>query len=188
MATRTFLALDLDEAILDRLLAVQRKLDAEGGSVRWVERANLHVTLNFLGDVSDELMVEVCELSAAAAGEVEPFEFDVRGLICTPPRGPLRMLWGGIADPTGRLAKLQAGLSDALAGLGLKEEDRAYRPHITLARIKSPKGSDRLRAAAARLAGEDFGVQHAEQVVAYSSVLTEDGPIYTRVARFGLGA
>ncbi|RPJ73323.1 MAG: tetratricopeptide repeat protein, partial [Acidobacteria bacterium] len=92
-----------------------------------------------------------------------------------------RVLWIGFSGEVAGLRRLAASGQAASRRAGADVDERPLRPHITLARVKSPKGSDRLRAAAARLAGEDFGVQHAEQVVAYSSVLTEDGPIYTPV-------
>jgi RNA 2',3'-cyclic 3'-phosphodiesterase len=187
MSQRTFLALDLEEATIDRLLAVQRKLDDPGAGIRWVDRDNLHLTLIFLGDVPDEGLSEVCELSAAAAGLVQPFEYGIRGVECVPPAGPLRMIWAGVEDPTGRLAELQDRLRTALTGLGLHEETRSFHPHITLARAKSGKSAAAVRQAAREDATTDFGVQFAQEVVVYGSRLTPEGPVYTPSARARLG-
>lgn len=188
MATRTFLALDLDDLILDRLMDTQRRFAGEGGKINWVTRDNLHVTLAFLGDVTDEILRDVCLIAAQAAAEIEPFEFHVRGVECVPGgSGPLRMLWAIIEDPTGRLGKLYETLNESLAGMGLHEEERSFRPHVTLARVKFTKDPRSLREKARGLAAMEFGAQHAEEVVAYASRLSPQGPAYTAIARAKLG-
>jgi len=188
MPARTFLALDLDEAIRDRLLAIESRIDAGGATIRWVDRPQLHVTLKFLGDVPDELAADVCARAAEAAAQVEPFDFSVRGLICAPASGrQLRMFWAGVQDPTSRMAELHRRLNAALAGLGLKEENRAFKPHVTLARVRFVKDPQRLRSLAEPCRDEEFGAQHAAEVVVYTSQLTPRGPIYTPVAKPPLG-
>ncbi|MFB3893445.1 MAG: RNA 2',3'-cyclic phosphodiesterase [Phycisphaerae bacterium] len=187
MAVRTFLAIDLDGAILDRLEAAQKSLDDGASKVNWVARPNVHLTLNFLGDVPDEILSDVCAIAAGAAAKVEPFEIEVAGVVAMPPRGPLRMFWAGVNDPTGRLAALQDGLAVSLTGLRLRQEERAFKPHITLARVKFARNPAQLRQSAAALAAQEFGIQHVEEVVAYASRLTSDGPIYTPIARAKLG-
>jgi 2'-5' RNA ligase len=182
MPLRTFLALDIDEHIRRRLLAVRDELRADG-KVTWVGPDQLHVTLKFLGDVPDERLGDVCELAAAVAATVPVFEFDIRGVIATPAHGELRMLWAGVADTTGQMSKLRQGLDAALADMGLHEEQRQFRPHITLARIKYLADPRAVRAAVALMRDRDFGMQHALELAAYTSQLTRDGPLYAAVAR-----
>ena len=67
MPTRTFLALDMDALILDRLAEAQRRMDDGQSKVNWVARENLHVTMNFLGDVPDEILHEGESFAAADA-------------------------------------------------------------------------------------------------------------------------
>jgi 2'-5' RNA ligase len=116
------------------------------------------------------------------------------------------MIWAGVEDPTGRLVELQAHLAAAMSGLGLRspcgavrrgdrEEERPFRPHITLARIK-PQGlqgrggqaAQALRQETKSYADTDFGSQFAEEVVVYGSQLTPRGPVYTPISRAPLGA
>jgi 2'-5' RNA ligase len=185
---RAFLALEIDEAIRDALARAQRTIGDAGAKVRWVAPENLHLTLHFLGEVADEALAEVCDVVAAAAAEVRPFEFRVRGVAPVPPRGrSLRMIWAGVDDPTGRLAELHAALGLALEGLGFRQERRAFRPHITMARVKLARNPDALRRAAAAFAETDFGTRLAEEVVAFSSQLTRSGAVYTAMARAPLG-
>jgi 2'-5' RNA ligase len=187
MATRTFLALDLDEPLRDALLAFQQRLDRCGAKLRPVERVNLHVTLHFLGDVTDEVLSELLTVAAAAAAGVQPFDFQIAGLAAMPPRGGVRMVWANATDPTGRMAQLHRALADGIAGLGLRVEERVFKPHITLLRIKFADDPGRFRRAVANLAATDFGTQHAEELTTYSSTLTPTGPIYTVLAHHVLG-
>jgi len=187
MSARTFLALDLNDSILDGLAAAQRALDGCGAKLRPVERDNLHVTLVFLGDVGDELLVDVCDIAAEVAAGTEPFEFAIRGLSAVPARGGVRMVWAGVADPSGRMKLLQAGLAEAMSGLGLKQEERSFSPHITLVRVKSAGPGEPLRRGVQQWAGKDFGSQLAKELTIYESRLTGDGPIYTPLARPPLG-
>ena len=187
MAVRTFLALDLDDDIRKGLVAAQRRIGEKDAKINWVARQNLHVTLKFLGDVEDAMLEEVCRLVAEAAGRIETFEFDVRGVIAVPPGGRIRMVWAGVDDPTGRTAALFAEIEKALAGLGFRHENRRFQPHITLARVKHARDPRALREAAAPLAEQDFGAQRAEHVTVYTSQLTPTGPVYTPAARPPLG-
>jgi 2'-5' RNA ligase len=187
MPIRTFLALDIVEDTRRRLVKAAGEMDAPGSKINWVAPANLHVTLNFLGQVPDERAHAVCEIAQAVAGQYEPFEFRVAGIKVVPPHGPLRMIWADVAEPTGQLIKLQADLSDAFAGLGLREEARAYKPHITLARVKFIKDPHHLRDIASQYAQQDFGAQHAEEVTIYTSHRGPEGSIYTPIAHAELG-
>jgi len=187
MGVRTFLALDIDEGAREGLVATCRRLEHRGANFKPVEGNNLHVTLVFLGDVADELLPQVCSRAVEAASAIEPFDFDVKGLVCVPPQGQLRMVWACVTDPNGRMARLQALLADAMAELGLRTEERGFKPHITLARIKYAAHPEQFRKAVGELAGADFGIKHAEELVAYTSRLTPSGPIYTPIAKPKLG-
>ena len=102
MSYRTFLALDINESTRGRLGSVRDRLDDARSKINWVAPRNLHVTLKFLGDVSDSLLPEICSAVTAAAGEGESFDFEVRGVRAIPPaprsgggRG-VRMFWAEV--------------------------------------------------------------------------------------------
>jgi len=189
MAVRTFFALDIDEALRGRLSAVQGQVDSSDAKVNWVRPENLHVTMNFLGDVADDVMIEVGRAATEAAAGIEPFDFHVRRVVCVPPQGQLRMIWAEVADPTGRMEALHDDLAGRLAGLGFKEEHRRFKGHITLARIRFARraASLRIRQAVAGLPGSEFPDQQAAELVAYTSQLTPEGPVYTPISRAPLG-
>jgi 2'-5' RNA ligase len=187
MPTRTFIALDLADEVADDLVAAQQELATVGAAVRWVERANLHLTLKFLGDVEDAELAEVCRAAEEVAAAAEPCDFAVRGLSAVPPAGHLRMVWAGVTEPTGRLTALQAALEDRAEAMGFKREDRAYRPHLTLGRVRSGRNVAELRRAVAALAEADYGQTYAHRLVVYGSRLTPEGPVYTALATAKIG-
>ena len=196
MGIRTFLAVELDEAVRARLAEAAAGAEAGRARVRLVAPENIHVTLNFLGDVEDAQVPAVCRTAERLAAAAEPFEFAVRGLRAVPPRGPvLRMLWAGVDDLSGGLGRLQARLEAALAEMGFAPDRRPFRPHLTLARFKSPRGrraptpgADAIRATFAARREQAFGTVAAEAVTVFSSELSPAGPTYAPLARAGIGA
>lgn len=184
MGTRTFLALDLDEPLRRQLIELQRELDVVGADVRWTRPELLHVTMKFLGDVRDDNdLSRVCAVATEEAGEIEAFEFSVAGIVCAPPRGRTRMVWVGVDDDTTRMAELHRGLDGAYAAMGFARENRTFRPHLTLGRLKGDRRMEPLRQAVAAMAGRSFGLQQAGELVVYASELRPQGPIYTVLTR-----
>ncbi len=186
MPIRTFLALDLDEPIRRHLVRTQQILDSAGASIRWTGLNQLHITLKFLGSVDDADIAGVCEMARQAAETVPAFDFDVTGVVSSPPEGHMRMVWVGIDDLTGRMAELNAKLEAAAEQLGFKRENRRFHPHLTLGRIKSGKRIPELRAAVKSVASTSFGTQGADELVVYASQLSPSGPEYAAMARVPL--
>ena len=139
--------------------------------------------MKFLGEVGDADAANVCRVVADAAGLVEPLDFQVRGIQAVPARGNLSMFWAGVADPEGRMAAMFEVVEAALEELGFAREQREFRPHVTLGRVKYARDARPLREAAARMAEADFGCVAADEIVVYSSQLTPDGPIYAPMGR-----
>jgi len=183
MAVRTFIALDLAESTLACLGKVQESLKESAGKVRWVSSKNMHVTLNFLGDVEADALADVVSHAATAAGMIEAFDFEVKGLTCVPPTGQLRMLWAQVIDPSGRMGDLYQALSSELAQLGFEPEKRKFKPHLTLCRVKRMGESHRFRIAADAYRDKSFGTQRAKEIVVYSSQLTPAGAVYAAMGR-----
>jgi len=187
MPLRTFLAIELDSHIVESLVSAQGQLANPADKVKWVERQNLHVTLKFLGDVSDDAVHRVCGRMAEAAAKITAFEFAVRGLVVSPRQGPIRMVWGGVDDPSGLMNVLHEQIDQSLAGMGFKEEIREFRPHITIARVKHVHNAGLFRSLVKNFEEYEFGHQHCDEVVAYTSMLTGEGPVYTPICHAPLG-
>src|SRR5438105_2244945 len=148
---RTFIAVDLGEAIRDRCVALQETLARAAGGVKWVGPDNLHVTLLFLGEVVDRDVPALCEVVADCCAAQEAFTLEVMGLgSFGPPRRP-RTVWVGVGAGKAELVALHEALEAALLKLGrYRREDRQYAPHITLGRVKKEGVDDELAAALVR--------------------------------------
>jgi len=124
--------------VKDELARAIASLEQHVPGARWVPKENLHLTLAFLGRVDDE---RVGEISAAVADALQGHvDFSVRlgELGAFPSVKRARVVWAGLDDPTQGLAGLADSVGGALEPLGFQREARAFRPHVTLARLKTP--------------------------------------------------
>jgi len=184
---RTFIAIELDEAMREALAAVQDELQAAAPprSVRWVRPEGIHLTLKFLGDTPVARLEEIKQALAAAAAEVAPFSFTVEGLGCFPnPRRP-RVIWVGVKEPTGTLAALWRAVEAHVAPLGWPTEKRGFQPHLTLGRVQRRVTSADRRALGELVEKSDVGQLGSITVRAVSFIRSElkpTGAVYTRLA------
>ena len=188
MSMRVFLALELDDSIKKQLIRLQQRLDAVGAEVRWVHSQQIHLTMKFLGELSDELAADLCRLCQNVSAQFGPFEFEVRGAGCFSNHGRPRVIWIGIGDPSGFVRRLHERIEKTLAPLGLRRELRAFKPHVTLGRVRSGKNTLDLRSAVKKNEDFDAGVQQAQEITVLSSQLSPDGPVHTVIGRAVFGA
>jgi len=183
---RCFVAIELSDAIRRSLSAMQRRHAALDRVIRWTRPEQIHLTLKFLGEVRETDMPAVCETMAAMAARFAPIEFAVRRAGCFPPGGSARIFWAGLDEPTGRLGRLRDALEAAYADMGFPRENRAFKPHLTIGRVRDPRGSREIRAAVAAEAGFEGGRQTASEIVLFESILAPQGATYVALARASL--
>ncbi len=134
---RGFVAVLLDGAVLEELQVLQRLLKGrlpEG--LRWARAEQLHLTLQFLGDLEPGMLPEAAARLAQVCGLHRPFSLSLAGLGFFPdPRRP-RVLWVGLSGEVDQLLHLQSDVSEGLGQFGTHREQRAFQPHLTLARVR----------------------------------------------------
>ncbi|MCZ6816784.1 MAG: RNA 2',3'-cyclic phosphodiesterase [Planctomycetota bacterium] len=187
---RTFVAIDLDDTVERRIAALQRKLQQhcpESG-IRWTDPGKIHITLKFLGETSDEQVARISRALDEVAATCRAFDVGFRGIGTFPPSGSVRVLWLGIEDIDGALADCQSRCEEWIGPIGFPPENRKFAPHLTLARNKNPKNSDRVRAAMAQCESTERLVQSVEKLVFYHSTLTGQGPMYEALSTHKLGS
>lgn len=159
--------------------------------LRRVRPELLHVTLAFVGSVSDERLADVLAASAEAASSQAPFAVTLDRAGRFPEGGAPRVVWIGMGEGATESADLAAALRNALAAREVPFDDRPFRPHVTLARVKSDVDRATARAIAAAAAGLRVPPVRfaAEAIVVFESVLSSKGPRYTPrgVAPLGRG-
>jgi 2'-5' RNA ligase len=179
---RLFIAIALPDEVKAQLAGLNTDLP---GAV-WVKPAALHLTLKFLGDGIDAARVpELTDSLSAVRGE--PFMLALEGVGRFPPgeRAPARVLWAGLAAPR-ELPRLATAVDQAMAALGFAPETRPFAPHLTLARLKDARPRAEVAAFLARHAGLRSAPFRVQAFALFSSQLTPQGAIYTRLAEFPL--
>lgn len=179
---RLFVALDIPEDVRSSLVALAAQLRLACRNARWVRIEGLHVTLKFIGETSPEKAAEIeTALASIPSRALIPMNF--RGLGFFPSERRPRVLWARIeAGPD--LAELAVAVETALGALGIPREERAFSPHLTLARFDTPRGLDALHAAIEKAGLPEFGVATAKEFHLYQTVLKPGGAEYTRLATF----
>lgn len=184
---RAFIAFTPPEAILRCAQSLQDGLKARGLKLRWVKPANIHLTLKFLGDMPEAHIADVRAAMQQAVHEEGLISLALQGLGVFPSIQRPRILWTGLGGDVDRLRRLVGRLEDGLEPLGFKKEKRAFKAHLTLARVKARLDTRSLLQGIQEL-GEYAPVAFdARQMVLYQSELRPTGAVYTERARVSLG-
>lgn len=177
--TRTFIGIEASEEIRSRALDAIDQLSTIAREVKWVAPENLHWTLQFLGDLADVEVAEVCRAVALATVEHEPFLLSASGIGAFPKLERPRTLWLGADQGSDAITQLQEAIEATLAELGYRGESRKYVPHLTLGRVKrGSQGGRALSEELANLADYEGGAMEVEEVTVFASELEQDGPVY----------
>ena len=184
---RLFAAVEIDPSVVATLTefgaALRRRAQtlAAAARISWVSPEQLHVTTRFIGEVDDK---EAAVIAGSLLEELaaEPFDLVVEGAGAFPERGSPRVLWAGLSAGVAELVALEAEVSSRLVHCGVPREDRPYRPHVTLARVREPAG---LRTAALfeALSTERFGTTRVEAITLFQSRTSPKGAVYTALHR-----
>ena len=183
---RAFLALEIPPPLRDSLGAIQRRLDARLPEMRWVRPEAMHLTLVFLGEISEDETVRLVAQAAPACATVEPGTVQVAGLGRFPPRGRPRLVWAGVDDPGELLALLHRRLAAAVAEVGLPVERRSFRPHLTLGRSRGGARAADVDVALQQLRVGRIGAVPVRCTHLVQSTLGPDGARYRVHATFPL--
>lgn len=188
---RLFVAVELDEAVRREAARVARTLAAAldrqgtGRGVAWVAAENLHLTLQFLGEV-DAPTARIVADRVSEPLAIPAFDVALGGLGTFPPAGPPRVIWVGVTEGAGQLAASHAEVSRRLDGLGFPRENQPFRAHLTLGRVKAPLG----RHVSEILAGTSVAREarcRVDHLTLFESRLSPRGATYSVVATARLG-
>jgi 2'-5' RNA ligase len=190
---RSFIAVDLDAAARARLSEFQERLRRilQREPIRWVRLEGIHLTLKFLGNQTAVRLEEIESLLRTHAREGEAYQLAIAGVGFFPHPGNPRVVWAGIREASGALARWAGGLDGLLASAGIEPERRPFQPHLTLGRFKdrlSPEGRRRLEAELADLESATIAESMARSVDLIRSDLRPEGPVYSVLAHVPLGS
>ena len=174
---RAFIAVPLSDEVKSGLADVARTLAASipRGAVRWVRPEQIHLTLWFLGDTPTDQLAAVQRGMDVAAESNLPFTLHLGDLGCFPSFQRPRVIWIGLAGEEGRLASLKVALDAQLLALGRIPENKPFRAHLTLGRVKDERD----------VRGVEWTAEIPHLAVPITTLhliesqLRPDGPVYT---------
>jgi 2'-5' RNA ligase len=181
---RSFVAILLPEALRETIAGTIDGLRDVGAPVAWVPTPNLHLTLQFLGNQTEERLAEAAAALDEAGAACAPLDLTLHGIGAFPGLERPRILWIGVAHGALEVRALQVRVADALTRRGFPREDHAWHPHLTIGRVFDERRWRRaagppLRSALAQAAARRFGTLRVTEVALMRSDLSPKGARYT---------
>jgi len=184
---RLFFAIELGDHVLDLLEREVSPLRDEAPDLAWTSREKRHLTLKFLGEVPDDAESKLIEAADHVASRHRQMEMAIGGIGAFPNFRRARVVWIGV-EQEARLELLHHDLEIACERVGFEIEGRPFRPHITLARVRTPLPVERARSFAR--AARSVRVKVTEVVDRFTlieSTLAPSGAHYRRIHTATLG-
>jgi RNA 2',3'-cyclic 3'-phosphodiesterase len=182
MAIRAFLAFELPPEIKSQVQQVSEQLKRSELDMRWVRPENIHLTILFLGDIREGDITAMGRKIENVCSGFHPFEIHLKGVGFFPDRKRPRILWAGYDGEIERLSSLKEVLYERLMSFEIKEDNREFKPHLTLGRFRRPERGnpelDRIISRYSDLGSPSFQV---DELVLFKSELKPHGSEYTRL-------
>jgi 2'-5' RNA ligase len=180
---RVFCAVELPDAVRARLEDHVRRLRKEvpDAAASWSRVENIHLTLKFFGNVEVKRIEKIAAAAERVVQDFSTFQIGVGETGVFPRPSRPQVLWIGVSDSSGQLTALQEKFENECAAAGFPKEDRAYRPHLTIARLRKPESARSLAEAHLKMKFEPIDVEVKELVV-FRSELSPRGSKYTVIS------
>lgn len=180
---RTFVALDLPVNVQKELAAFCAPLQRLDVAVSWIRPDRIHLTLKFLGNVEESTVEAIGEALRGAVETVRPFQLRSGGCGAFPSMREMRVIWVGVHGDLEPLTDLHRRVEGALERLGFARENRPFRAHLTLGRVKGRRGLKVLQEALIARQAYQGVIFDVSEVVLYKSELKPEGAQYTPLKR-----
>ncbi|MEN3325646.1 MAG: 2,3-cyclic 3-phosphodiesterase [Acidobacteriota bacterium] len=180
---RVFCAVELPDVVRARLEDHISRLRKEvpDAAASWSRVENIHLTLKFFGNVEVKRIEKISAAAKRVAKQFATFQIGVGGTGVFPRASRPQVLWIGVSDPSAQLSALQEKFENVCAAVVFAKEDRAYRPHLTIARLRKPEAARALADAHLQRTFETVEVKLKELVV-FRSELSPKGSKYTVIS------
>jgi len=191
---RSFIALELSDDVRKNLegliVDLKKGVQFTPAVPSWARAEGIHLTLKFLGNIEEGMVEKIADVLRRAAAGTKPFLLKVRNLGVFPSARQPRVLWVGVKDGDEESCALQAKIEEGLLPLGFEREIRPFHPHLTLARIKSLRGTAAMMKIVEIHKSRFVGECMIDRVILFRSELHPDGARYTKLieAPFGSAA
>lgn len=183
---RAFLGVGLPAVVRETIASAIAELRGLHAPVAWTAPKNLHITLDFLGEILPERVSSIERSMRVVASGIGPFSLTAEGGGAFPGTRNPRVFWVGFLEPLELVRQLQQNMGNALSGAGFPPEDRPFHPHITVGRTRGtlpPAWGERFVLA---FSGKGFGVVPVSSFTLYESRLEPGGAVHTPLCDFRL--
>jgi 2'-5' RNA ligase len=178
MDLRCFIAIEIPNPVKKEIAEVADILKKYDADIKWVNVENLHVTLKFLGSTPEESVPEIRESLLKAVSSFQQFYIKINGTGIFPNRKFPRVIWVGVENGEA-LPKLAADIDISMSLLGYKKEEREFRPHLTLGRVRSRKETTSVVNELDNFKEKEFGLFIVDRIKLMRSELKPKGPEYS---------
>ena len=174
---RTFIAVraEAGEELREMIIALRSEL--RNDNIKWVDINNMHITLAFLGETAFDLISPVSMLLKERCSGFGAFNFTIRGLGLFRDFHDPRVIWAGIGA-SDEFSDLHMIVRQGLISIGIKPDERQFKPHLTLGRINRLKNTGVLKRMIGKHENQIFQTVSVREVVYYESILQPSGPLY----------
>ena len=181
---RSFLAIELDEDLVPKILDVQKEFKKTNANIKYVPSQNMHFTLKFFGNIDLDMVEDISAAVLKVIKDYSSFDLNIKKCGCFPNRNVIKVIWLGL-DEGSPIKDLQRDLDKEFKKLGIKKE-RNFISHLTIGRVKSPKEKKEIRNTIEKLENIEIGPMTVSKICLKKSTLTPQGPIYEDIKVFEL--
>jgi 2'-5' RNA ligase len=185
---RLFIALNIPDKIINSVVDFQKQLKkVDNKTVKWVKGSSMHLTLKFLGEVSETDIEKV--INSLNTIKFNKATLSIKGLGAFPKLNRARVLWTGIHEinesgESENLVKLAGDIDNAMHEIGFEKEKRNFKPHLTLGRVKKKLPKQVIDIFKEKQNNLDFGSYDYSEIILYQSILKPTGAEYEIVKKF----
>lgn len=175
---RTFIAIELPDEIKESLARLQDRLKKSQADVKWVAPENIHLTLKFLGEISEAQLEKITGALEETCQNKKCFQISLSTIGAFPKINFPRVIWVGVEKGDQETKELAEELEERISRLGIPKEKHPFSSHITLGRVRSYLNKDKLineLKTAGFMEGKEFAVK---ELTFFKSTLTPKGPVY----------
>lgn len=181
---RSFLAIELDEELVPKILNVQKEFKKTNANIKYVPSQNMHFTLKFFGNIDLDMVDDISSAVEKVIKNYSSFDLNIKNCGCFPNKKVIKVLWLGLEEGS-PIKDLQKDLDKEFRKLGFKKE-KNFISHLTIGRVKSPKNKKEIREAIEKLENIEIGQMSVSKICLKKSTLTPQGPIYEDIKVFEL--
>lgn len=178
---RTFIAFKLPYNTVSSISNLQEGIRSYGFKVRWVRPENIHLTFKFLGNIDKAHAEKVGRAMSESVEGHTPVLLAVKGIGVFPDIKRPRVVWVGVTGQIDLLVKLQKRLDKKLEEIGIPRENRQFKSHLTLGRVKEKVDPEKFIEAMKEFEGFESETFILDRIILFKSELRPAGPVYTKL-------